>query len=87
MPGLHGTDGSDHELSLATVLGAVAEFGTASIGLVAWEYMVEQSAAEPAMIAAIRSGLLQASGIDIETGELLYELTPAGRDQAEALAA
>jgi hypothetical protein len=53
MPGLHGINGSDHELSLATVLGAVAEFGTASIGLVAWEYMVEQSAAEPAMIAAV----------------------------------
>jgi hypothetical protein len=74
-------------LTLGDILEAVAEFGSASIALIAWEYMVDQRAVDPAMTEAIREGLLRSAepgGGDMDA-EAMYELTPRGAAQLEQL--
>ena len=67
-------------LTVRNVLDAVAEFGSASVALIAWEYMVDQSAAEPAMGEAIQEGLVEPAdpGASDPGAETMYRLTLRG---------
>lgn len=65
---------TEDDLGLAHVLDAVREFGLASIGLVAWEYCVSESAAVGAWSAALDQGLIECVCICEETGETLFAL-------------
>ena len=67
-------------LDITDVLGAVAEFGSASLGLVAWEYMVAEHIVEPLWTEAVDSRLLVVDGRDAH-GEETCKLTPLGRAQ------
>jgi hypothetical protein len=57
------------------VLDAVSEFGAASLGLVAWEYDLPESAVAHAWAAAISQQLIQGVGVCPETGEALFALS------------
>jgi hypothetical protein len=87
---LHTTDiggGAQPALTLADVLETIVEFGSASTGLIAWEYYVAESDVIPLFADAIREGLLETSGRDPESGEQMYTATLAGRDLPERQAA
>lgn len=63
--------------SLNEVLEVVAEFGLASLGLVAWEMWSTDEALAPLWIQAIMDLLLEPAGLD-DTGETMYRLSRAG---------
>jgi hypothetical protein len=60
---------------LTEVLDVVREFGLASLGLVAWEFCVAESAVAGAWSTAISQGLISAVGTCPESGETLFTLT------------
>jgi hypothetical protein len=60
------------DLGVEEVLDAVREFGLASLGLVAWEYSLPETAAASAWAAAVSRGLIFAVGTCPATGETLF---------------
>jgi hypothetical protein len=74
---------------LRDVLDTVAEFETASIGLVAWELCLPEETVAPAWQEAIADGLLEEVGRCSETSEMMFQLVsvavagkPAAREPA-----
>jgi hypothetical protein len=61
--------------TLEEVLGMVGQFGSASLGLVAWEFWLSEEQLSPLWIEATRGGLIQPTGGCPETGEPMYSLT------------
>lgn len=69
----------DRVVDLVDVLDTVAEFRSASVELVAWEFDVPVSAIERPWRIAVDSALLQRSDLHLRTGEAMFELTPRGQ--------
>lgn len=61
---------------LGDVLDTIAEFGQASIGLVAWELCLPEEALAPAWKQAIESRLIREVEECSTSGELMYRLMP-----------
>jgi hypothetical protein len=61
---------------LGEVLDTLAEFGEASIGLVAWELSLREEALAPAWRQAFADGLIEEVGRCPETAERMYRLVP-----------
>lgn len=61
---------------LGELLNTVAEFGSASLGLVAWELCLPEQALRRAWKQALREGLIIEDRPDAETGERMYRLAP-----------
>jgi diguanylate cyclase (GGDEF)-like protein/PAS domain S-box-containing protein len=64
--------------TLEDLLRTVAEFGEASVGLVAWEFLIAEDEVAPLWQSARRLRLIQPGGHDPHTGEPTFELTAAG---------
>jgi hypothetical protein len=65
---------------LEEILATIDEFGSASLGLVAWELSLEENELAPAWDQALRSGLIQRTHTCPATNEDMYSLaarTPA----------
>jgi hypothetical protein len=61
---------------LGDVLDTIAEFGEASIGLVAWELCLPVEALAPAWRQAVSERLIEEVGRCTQTAELQYRLAP-----------
>jgi hypothetical protein len=59
---------------LDRTLAVIREFGAASGELVAWELFLDLEEVKPAVRQALADGLIEAAGLDIQTGEQLYRL-------------
>jgi hypothetical protein len=66
---------------LREVLETVAEFQTASAGLVAWELCLPEDAVAPAWQQAVAEGLLEEAGRCSETSEMMFQLSPTAAGQ------
>jgi hypothetical protein len=65
--------------SLLEVMADFDQFGDGSLGLVAWELSIDESAVSVAWSRAIADGLLERSGTDEVPGEETWRLTTRGR--------
>jgi hypothetical protein len=74
-------------LSVSEVVETVGEFGTASIGLLAWEYFLDPADVSPAFNEAASAGMLEPVRIDAETGEQMFSVTASGRMFVRTMAA
>jgi hypothetical protein len=72
-------------LQLYDVLETVAEFRSASVELLAWEFDLPPSAIERTWKGAIEDGLLRLSGLSSETGEAMFALTRLGEFRLQKL--
>ncbi len=59
---------------VSEVLGAIAEFGLASVGLVAWELCLPEEAVTPTFGEALSGGLIEPVGRCPCTRERMYRL-------------
>ncbi len=62
---------------LSEMLDTIAEFGDASIGLVAWELSLPEDALDAAWAQALEVGLIEASRRCSQTSELMFRLAAA----------
>jgi hypothetical protein len=72
-------------IAVGCVLDIVKQFeafGGVSLGLVAWELMVPESAISDAWAQADAAGLFEPAGVDSTSGEPLVLLTALGREHA-----
>ncbi len=65
---------------LVEILGTIDEFGSASLGLVAWELSLDEGEIEPAWEEALRTGLIERTHTCPATHEEMYSL--AGRERS-----
>jgi hypothetical protein len=63
---------------LVDILETIAEFRSASLELLAWEFDVAPPVCKRKWREAIETGLLQSSGVCPQTGEAMYGLTRRG---------
>jgi hypothetical protein len=61
-------------VALTDLLGAIQEFGTASVELIAWEFCTTVEALEPTWQDAIDRDLIESTGLCCQTGETMYGL-------------
>jgi hypothetical protein len=59
---------------LPELLETLEEFGTASLGLVAWELSLPEDALLSAQRQAIAEGLIEVAGRDRDSGEEIYRI-------------
>ncbi len=59
---------------LEEILAIIDEFGSASLGLVAWELSLDEHELAPAWVQAIRTGLIQRTHTCPATHEEMYSL-------------
>jgi hypothetical protein len=64
---------------LGEILSTVAEFGSASLGLVAWELCLPEEALHPAWRQALAEGLIEDAGRDPESDEEMYRVRAPAR--------
>ena len=67
------------------VLETIAEFHSASLELIAWEFAVPTSECERTWNNAIEQGLLQQDGACPQNGEAMYGLTAQGESRLHDL--
>jgi hypothetical protein len=70
---------------LVALLEAVEEFGSASLGLLAWEFILPEAVIEPVWQLAREEHLLRPVAHDPPTGEPMYTLTLRGRARLDQL--
>jgi hypothetical protein len=75
----HSSSPGMGSFDLGALLAAVEEFGSASLGLLAWEFMLPEDAVEPTWQLALEERLLRPAAHDPPTGEPMYTLTLRGR--------
>ncbi len=71
---------------LSEVLGAIAEFGLASLGLVAWELCLPEEAVTSTFGEALSDGLIEAVGRCPRTRERMYRRTASPGAEAPNVA-
>lgn len=81
----HSSSPGVESFDLGALLAAVEEFGSASLGLVAWEFMLAEDAIKPTWQLAIEERLLRHAAHDPPTGEPMYTLTLPGRARLDQL--
>jgi hypothetical protein len=69
----------DGAITLEEILETVREFGSASLGLVAWEFSLDDSELIGVWDLAVGEGLLRLVGHSQGTGEQMYALATPGR--------
>lgn len=77
----HGATASVVAPWLPELLETLAEFGTASLGLVAWELSLSEDALLSAKRQAIAQGLIEVAGRDQGSGEETYRLAHGRRSR------
>jgi hypothetical protein len=75
---------NDGAVTLEDVLGAVREFGSASIELVAWEFSVSEDELIGVWDQAVGEGLLRPVGDSRGTGEQMYAFAEPGHARTSA---
>jgi hypothetical protein len=85
MTGRHSSSPAMGRFDLRALLEAVEQFGSASLGLLAWEFMLAEVVLEPAWQLALKERLLRPVGHDPPTGEPMYTLTLHGRARLRQL--
>lgn len=76
---------SSPAMDLGALLAAVEEFGSASLGLLAWEFTLHEDEIEPTWQLALEERLLRPVAHDPPTGEPMYTLTLHGRTWLDQL--
>ncbi len=73
-------------VALKDVLETIDEFGSASLGLIAWEFEVREDTLKRTWQAMIETDLIRPTEIDPD-GETMYELGPEGETRLAELRA
>jgi hypothetical protein len=81
----HSSSPARGRFDLGALLEAVDEFGSASLGLLAWEFELAEAVIEPAWQLALEERLLRPVAHHPPTGEPMYTLTLRGRARLDQL--
>jgi hypothetical protein len=71
----------DDTFGLDDLLRLVHEFGSMSLGLVAWEHLASEEWVRPAWDEALDERLLKFARVDPVNGEAMYTLSRRGRSR------
>ena len=71
-------------VTVETVLEVLREFEPlqprgATLGLIAWELFEREESVAPMFARALEEGLIERSGVESDSGEVLWRLTEQGR--------